>query len=128
MSTLRLQSLKERRSKKNVFTNGFHELSVVFRQLKQLRTLRRFLLSFFLYSMGVQTVMLIAAGFSKKEIFPNPEDEPKLLFTLIQTLTLASILLISSTASTPKPPSASNACSKATGSGAAPQQQPVRKG
>jgi len=33
--------------------------------------------------MGVQTVMLVAAGFSKKEIFPDPEDEPKLLFTLI---------------------------------------------
>ena len=45
--------------------------------------MRRFLLSFFLYSMGVQTVMLVAAGFSKKEIFPRPEDEPKLLFTLI---------------------------------------------
>ncbi len=83
LRVLPLPSLKERRSKKNVFTNGFHELSVVFRQLKQLRTLRRFLLSFFLYSMGVQTVMLVAAGFSKKEIFPNPEDEPKLLFTLI---------------------------------------------
>ena len=27
--------------------------------------------------------MLVAAGFSKKEIFPEPEDEPKLLFTLI---------------------------------------------
>lgn len=83
LRVLPLPSLKERRSKKNVFTNGFHELSVVFRQLKQLRTLRRFLLSFFLYSMGVQTVMLVAAGFSKKEIFPNPGDEPKLLFTLI---------------------------------------------
>ncbi|HTN05924.1 MAG TPA: MFS transporter [Agriterribacter sp.] len=55
----------------------------MFKQLKQLPVLRRFLLSFFLYSMGVQTVMLVAAGFSKKEIFPEPEDEPKLLFTLI---------------------------------------------
>ncbi|HRP55134.1 MFS transporter [Agriterribacter sp.] len=83
LRVLPLPSLKERQAKKNVFTNGFHELSIVFRQLKQLRTLRRFLLSFFLYSMGVQTVMLVAAGFSKKEIFPRPEDEPKLLFTLI---------------------------------------------
>ena len=74
---------KERRAKKNVFANGFKELSIVFSQLKQMPVLRRFLLSFFLYSMGVQTVMLVAAGFSKKEIFPNKEDEPKLLFTLI---------------------------------------------
>lgn len=83
LKVLPLPSLKERQAKKNVFTNGFHELSIVFKQLKQLPVLRRFLLSFFLYSMGVQTVMLVAAGFSKKEIFPEPEDEPKLLFTLI---------------------------------------------
>lgn len=83
LRVLPLPSLKERRAKKNVLTNGFHELSIVFGQLKQLPVLRRFLLAFFLYSMGVQTVMLVAAGFSKKEIFPEPEDEPRLLFTLI---------------------------------------------
>jgi UMF1 family MFS transporter len=32
---------------------------------------------------GVQTVMLVAASFSKKEIFPKDEDEPKLLLTII---------------------------------------------
>lgn len=83
LRVLPLPSLKERREKKNVFANGFKELSIVFSQLKHIPVLRRFLLSFFLYSMGVQTVMLVAAGFSKKEIFPNKEDEPKLLFTLI---------------------------------------------
>lgn len=83
LRVLPLPSLKERHAKKNVLVNGFHELSVVFRQLKGLPALRRFLLAFFMYSMGVQTVMLVAAGFSKKEIFPKPEDEPKLLFTLI---------------------------------------------
>lgn len=51
--------------------------------MKHMPSLRRFLLSFFLYSMGVQTVMLVAAGFGKKEIFPKPEDEPKLLITII---------------------------------------------
>ena len=83
LRVLPLPSRKERKSKKNVLTHGFHELSIVLGQLKQLPVLRRFLLSFFLYSMGVQTVMLVAAGFSKKEIFPQQEDEPKLLFTLI---------------------------------------------
>ena len=83
LRVLPLPSLKERQEKKNVLANGFKELSLVFTQLKHMPVLRRYLLSFFLYSMGVQTVMLVAAGFSKKEIFPNPEDEPKLLFTLI---------------------------------------------
>jgi UMF1 family MFS transporter len=72
-----------RRAKKHVLVNGFHELKMVWAQLKHMPSLRRFLLSFFLYSMGVQTVMLVAAGFGKKEIFPKPEDEPKLLITII---------------------------------------------
>jgi UMF1 family MFS transporter len=73
----------ERKAKKHVLINGFHELQNVWSQLKHMPSLRRFLLSFFLYSMGVQTVMLVAAGFGKKEIFPKPEDEPKLLITII---------------------------------------------
>src|SRR4030095_11421931 len=63
-------SLVERKTKKHVLGNGFHELKLVWDQLKHMPSLRRFLLSFFLYSMGVQTVMLVAAGFGKKEIFP----------------------------------------------------------
>jgi MFS transporter, UMF1 family len=80
---LPISSGAERKAKKHVLLNGFHELQSVWDQLKHMPSLRRFLLSFFLYSMGVQTVMLVAAGFGKKEIFPKPEDEPKLLITII---------------------------------------------
>lgn len=83
LRVLPLSSKAERKSKKHVLINGFHELKLVWNQLKQMAVLKRFLLSFFLYNMGVQTVMLVAAGFGKKEIFPNPEDEPKLLITII---------------------------------------------
>lgn len=76
-------SKTERKLKRNVLLNGFHELAGVWTQLKQMPSLRRFLLSFFLYSMGVQTVMLVAAGFGAKEIFPDPDDQPKLLATII---------------------------------------------
>lgn len=78
-----LSSRTDRKAKKRVLMNGFHELKLVWKQLKDMPSLKRFLLSFFLYSMGVQTVMLVAAGFGKKEIFPKPEDEPKLLITII---------------------------------------------
>lgn len=97
LRVLPLPSKKERQEKKNVLTHGFHELSIVFKQLKHMPVLKRFLLSFFLYSMGVQTVMLVAAGFSKKEIFPKSEDEPKLLFTLIliQLVAIAGAIAMS---------------------------------
>lgn len=83
--------------KTNVFTQGFKELSLVWKQVTKMPVLKRFLLSFFLYSMGVQTVLLVAAGFSKKEIFPASEDEPKLLFTLIliQAVAIAGATIMS---------------------------------
>lgn len=52
----------------SIFTNGFHELKKVFQQIKQLKVLSTYLLSFFLYSMGVQTVMLAATIFGSTEI------------------------------------------------------------
>jgi UMF1 family MFS transporter len=90
-------SVKEKKEKKNVLVSGFHELNLVWHQLKSMPSLRRFLLSFFLYSMGVQTVMLVAAGFSKKELFPDEKDEPKLLMTiiLIQLVALIGAQLMS---------------------------------
>jgi UMF1 family MFS transporter len=48
--------------------HGFNELQKVWAQVRQLVMLKRFLLSFFFYSMGVQTVMYVAALFGDKEI------------------------------------------------------------
>ena len=86
-----------RKEKKNILSSGFHELKLVWQQVKFLPSLKRFLFSFFLYSMGVQTVMLVAAGFGKKEIFPKPEDEPKLLITIIiiQLVAMVGAILMS---------------------------------
>lgn len=51
---------------RNIIRNGFRELAKVWRQLKDMRVLKVFLLAFFFYVMGVQTVMLVAAGFGEK--------------------------------------------------------------
>jgi len=54
--------------KENKFTRGFKELKKVWGELKELTTLKRYLGSFFVYSMGVQTVMIMATLFAAKEI------------------------------------------------------------
>lgn len=86
-----------KKMKKNILVNGFHELKLVWNQVNFLPGLKRYLLSFFLFSVGVQTVMLVAASFSKKEIFPKDEDEPKLLLTiiLIQLVAIFGAILMS---------------------------------
>lgn len=53
---------------KNIFSNGFHELGKVLKQIKKMPVLWLFLSSFFFYNMGVQTVMLIATNFGKEEL------------------------------------------------------------
>ncbi|WP_370870432.1 MFS transporter [Daejeonella sp.] len=51
---------------KSTVKNGFQELLKVWNQLKSMVLLKRFLFAFFFYSMGVQTIMLVAAGFGEK--------------------------------------------------------------
>jgi len=53
---------------KNIIFNGFKELRKVWRQIKELQSLKRYLGAFFVYSMAVQTVMIIAAYFGEKEV------------------------------------------------------------
>lgn len=48
--------------------NGYKELIKIWNQLKAYQKLRTFLLSFFFYIMGVQTVMFMASSFGDKEI------------------------------------------------------------
>ncbi|QEH40599.1 MFS transporter [Chitinophaga sp. XS-30] len=51
-----------------VFTEGFIELKKVFAQVRNMPVLKRYLRSFFFYSMGVQTVMMVAVIFGTKEL------------------------------------------------------------
>jgi UMF1 family MFS transporter len=50
----------------NIIKGGFIELGKVWQQVKQMPLLKRYLPAFFFYSMGVQTIMLVAASFGAK--------------------------------------------------------------
>jgi UMF1 family MFS transporter len=50
----------------SVLRGGFIELGKVWQQVKHMPLLKRYLPAFFFYSMGVQTIMLAAAGFGAK--------------------------------------------------------------
>ena len=58
---------------KKILGDGFRELKKVGNFVKTTKRLKRYLISFFLFSMGVQTIMLMAVLFAKKEVFtPDP--------------------------------------------------------
>ncbi len=59
---------KEVRWDLSIFTKGFHEVFSVFGYIKKHKSMYRFLLSFFFFSMGVQTIIIVASLFGKAEL------------------------------------------------------------
>ncbi len=59
--------LNKQPKRQNLF-NSYHELIKIWKRLRQERELRTFLLSFFFYIMGVQTVLFMAGSFGEKEV------------------------------------------------------------
>jgi UMF1 family MFS transporter len=57
-----------RKPEGNLLTHGFAELRGVARELRGQPALKRYLLSFFIVSMAVQTIMLMASSFGIKEV------------------------------------------------------------
>lgn len=53
---------------KGILFKGFKELILVFKEFKKTYRLKRYLIAFFFFNTGVQTVMLMAVIFAKKEI------------------------------------------------------------
>ena len=51
----------------NIFLHGFRELRVVAADLRNRPTLKRYLIGFFIISMAIQTIMLMASSFGIKE-------------------------------------------------------------
>ncbi len=79
-NALPISPKSERKTRKHVLINGFHELKIVWEQVTHMPVLKRFLSAFFFYSMGVQTVMLVAIDFGIKELkLPNE----KLIITAV---------------------------------------------
>ena len=59
---------------KSVVLNGFREIMGVWEQLKENLRLKRYLYAFFVFSMAVQTIMLVAVYFGEEEIAWESDD------------------------------------------------------
>lgn len=80
----------------NVILNGFKELKVVWGQLGDQIRLKRYLIAFFVYSMAVQTVMLIATYFGEEEIAWG-SDENRTIGLIVSILVIQIVAIIGAT-------------------------------
>ena len=84
--------------RKDVIFRGFKELKRVYSELSNLKMLKRYLLAFFVVSLGVQTVILVAALFGAKEIdWGTDESKAGLIISIliIQFVAIAGSYLFS---------------------------------
>ena len=75
-----------------IMMNGFRELKGVYNSLSENIQLKRFLAAFFVYSMAVQTVMLVATYFGEQEIAWGDDDAK--LFGLIFSILIIQLVAV----------------------------------
>ena len=68
---------------KDVAKESFKELTKVGRGLFKDRNLKYFLSSFFFYSIGMQTIFLMATPFGSDVVFPKSDEKYKLIITIL---------------------------------------------
>jgi UMF1 family MFS transporter len=77
---------------KSIFKNGFLEIKKVFHQVRTIPALKKYLSSFFVYSMAVQTIMLVATYFGSKEInWPDKDASTQGLIISVLLIQLIAI-------------------------------------
>ncbi|TXE11788.1 MFS transporter [Seonamhaeicola algicola] len=85
-------SSKGHKVTKHVVFNGFRELKIVWQQLKTNKRLKRYLNAFFVFSMAVQTIMLMAVYFGEKEIaWANNDEKTQGLIVSILVIQLVAV-------------------------------------
>ncbi len=87
---------KKEGPKEHVLLNGFKELKSVWKQLGKEVRLKRYLGAFFVYSMAVQTVMLIATYFGEEEIGWGSDNE-RTMGLIISILVIQIVAILGAT-------------------------------
>jgi UMF1 family MFS transporter len=78
---------------KAVVFNGLRELRLVWKQLKQNLRLKRYLYAFFVFSMAVQTIMLVAVYFGEEEIAWGGDSE-KTMGLIVSILIIQLVAIV----------------------------------
>jgi len=78
----------------DLIRGGFIELGKVWQQVKWMPVLKRYLPAFFFYSMGVQTIMLVATSFGAKELHMETSSLIQIIL-LIQLVAIGGATLMS---------------------------------
>lgn len=83
---------KKESGDESIFSKGYREIQSVYVRVRTMPVLNKYLTAFFFYSMGVQTVMYLAASFGDKEL-GLPGDQLILTVLIIQFVAIGGSFL-----------------------------------
>ncbi|PVW15674.1 MFS transporter [Marixanthomonas spongiae] len=83
---------KKQKFTKHLLFNGFKELKKIWHKLGENRSLKRYLAAFFVYSMAVQTIMLVATYFGIEELDWGKTNATTGLIVSILLIQLVAVL------------------------------------
>ena len=83
---------KKEKFTRNLLFNGFKELKSIWLKIKEDKPLRRYLFAFFVYSMAVQTIMLVATYFGIEELDWGTTDATSGLIVSILLIQLVAVV------------------------------------
>jgi MFS transporter, UMF1 family len=81
-----------RKATGDILLNGYRELRKVWRELQRTRRLSGYLMAFFVFNMGIQTIMYLAVTYAKEEV--KDHDALGAVVPISDTSLIVSILLI----------------------------------
>ncbi|MCW5900441.1 MAG: MFS transporter [Flavobacteriales bacterium] len=76
----------------DILLNGYHELRKVWRELRSTKRLNGYLMAFFVFNMGIQTIMYLAVTYAKEEV--KDHDALGAIVPISDQSLIVSILLI----------------------------------
>ena len=89
---LPIGNTKGKKVSSKIVLNGFKELKKVYAYLSENLVLKRYLIAFFVYSMAVQTILLVATYFGEQEIAWGGDD--KKTIGLISTILIIQLVAV----------------------------------
>ena len=91
----RLPKPKVKANTEHVLSKGFKELKKVWKDIQSRKPLKRYLASYFMFNMAVQTVMIMATAFANKEIIGIQTTDLIVSILIIQFLGMLGSFLFS---------------------------------
>ncbi len=80
-------------NKRQIITSGFNELKKVFFQIRIQKPIKQFLRAYFFFNMGLQTIMVVAVLFARKEImWPSEQAKTNSLIISILLIQFVAVL------------------------------------